>query len=402
MSGGRVLRVGVAERRGRLAGRLLRGAGSCEEVVEALVALHATDPATVFLTVAARLREPGSGVAALEDALYGETGSLVRMLAMRRTMFVVSRDAAPTVYAAAGRQIAAKEHKGLLAYLAEGGGWDETWLEDVQDQVRAALDTHGETSGAGLSKLVPGLREQVLVAAGKPYETRQNVASRIIRTMAAQGRIERRRPAGSWTSSQFRWANAEPLPEVPVAEARAGVVKAWLGAYGPGTAADLKWWTGWSLTEVRKALAAVGAQEVLLDEGAGYVLPGDAEPRTGGPRTDVRRTDVPPPAATLLPALDPAPMGWQDRDWFLPQSHRAALFDRSGNVGPTVWWGGEVIGGWAHRADGTVGWRLLADRGAEAADAVEAAAGRLTAFLADGGVTVTPRFRTPLERELSA
>ena len=31
------------------------------------------------------------------------------------------------------------------------------------------------------------------------------------------------------------------------------------------------------------------------------------------------------PVATLLPALDPTPMGWQERDWFLGQ-HRSALF----------------------------------------------------------------------------
>jgi hypothetical protein len=38
--------------------------------------------------------------------------------------------------------------------------------------------------------------------------------------------------------------------------------------------------------------------------------------------------------------------------------------------------------------------------GAEGAAAVEAAAGGLADWL--GGVRVTPRFRTPLERELSA
>lgn len=380
-------RIPDTERRDRLAGRQLRRARACEEVVAALVALHATDPATVFLSVWAR------GAQGVEEALYGETGTLVRMLAMRRTMFVVSRETAPGVYAAAGRQIAARERKGLLAYLAEGGGWDEAWLEDVEAEVRAALDAHGATGGTGLSRLVPRLREQVVVAVGKPYETRQNVASRILRTMAAEGRIERRRPAGSWTSSQFRWANAEPLPQVPVDEARAAVVRAWLAAYGPGTEADLKWWTGWSLTEVRKALAAVGAEQVLLDEaGPGHVLPGDTEPPAG----------TPAPAATLLPALDPTPMGWQYRDWFLPQAHRASLFDRTGNVGPTVWWGGEVIGGWAHRADGAVVWRLLTDRGAEAEAAVSTEAARLTELLAHSGAIVTPRFRTPLERELSA
>lgn len=379
----------LEERRQRAARLVGRGAGDVAQVVEGLVALHATDPATVFLSVGARLADPARMVQAVEDALYGEDRSLVRMLAMRRTMFVVARQEAAVFYAAAGQQIAAKERQKLLAYLAEGGGWDETWLAGTQAAVEAALAAHGDRSGSELSRLVPQLREQVTVARGKPYETTQNVASRVIRTMATANLIERRRPAGSWTSSQFRWAKGQPLPPVPVAEARAHVVRAWLRAYGPGAEADLKWWTGWTLGEVRKALAAVGAESVQLPEGPAYVLPGGAEP-----------TPERAPAAALLPGLDPVPMGWQHRDWFLPQDHRAALFDGTGNVGPTVWWGGEVIGGWAQRADGTVVWRQLTDRGRDAARAVDRAAAELTALL--GGVRVTPRFRTPLERELAA
>jgi hypothetical protein len=323
-------------------------------------------------------------------------------------MFVVARQDAADVFAASGRDIAARERKKLLEYLATGGGWDAAWLAGVEAEVEAALEEHGERSGAQLSKLVPGLAQRVVVARGKPYETTQNVASRVIRTMAAEYRIERRRPLGSWTSSQFRWARAEPLPERPVAQARAEIVKAWLRAYGPGSEADLKWWTGWSLTEVRKALKAVGAEVVRLAEGPGYVLPGDTGPGAGSANGPAESRgsglaggasgDPAPPSAALLPGLDPTPMGWQYRDWFLPQSHRAALFDGTGNVGPTVWWGGEVIGGWAQRADGAVVWRQLTDRGAAAARAVDAAAAQLADML--GGVRITPRFRTPLEREL--
>lgn len=402
------MRIGEPERRVRIGARQgLGGAGvdvgatdadiaadadagvaAVREVVRQVVALHATDPASVFLSVVARLARPEVGVGAVERALY-EDRSLVRMLAMRRTMFVVGREFAPVVYAAAGRRIAVRERKGLLAFLAEGGGWDEKWLAEVEADVEQALAEHGECGGAQLARLVPRLREQVVVARGKPYEATQNVASRIIRTMAAEGRIERGRPAGSWTSSQFRWARAEPFPQRPAEEARAEVVRAWLAAYGPGTEADIVWWTGWGVGEVRKALAAVGAERVLLDEGPGHVLPGDTA-----------ATRPAPPAARLLPALDPTPMGWRSRDWFLPPSHRAALFDRTGNVGPTVWWDGEVIGGWAQRPDGTVVWRQLTDRGKAAADAVAERAERLTALLA--GVRITPRFRTPLERELSA
>ena len=387
-------RIGDRERRARLAVRHRLaaglGAGTCEDVTRTLVVLHATDPAAVFLSVGARLADPAGTVERVEEALYGRPVTLVRMLAMRRTMFVVNRDAAPDVFAAAGRQIAVRERKNLLAYLADGGGWDERWLAAAEAEVEAALAEHGDSSGAELSRYVPRLREQVVVARGKPYETTQNVASRIIRTMAAEYRIERRRPAGSWLSSQFRWARAEPLPDRPVDRARAAVVRSWLAAYGPGSAADLKWWTGWPLGEVRKALAAIGAQTVETEGAAeAYVLPGDDG-----------EVEPAPPAAVLLPGLDPTPMGWQQRDWYLPQEHRKALFDTTGNVGPTVWWDGEVIGGWGQRADGTVVWRQLADRGARADTAADEAAAALTARLA--GVRITPRFRTPMERELSS
>jgi hypothetical protein len=75
------------------------------------------------------------------------------------------------------------------------------------------------------------------------------------------------------------------------------------------------------------------------------------------------------------------------------------LFDRNGNAGPTVWVDGRVVGGWGHRRSGEVVVRLLRDVGSEAHAAIDAEAGRLAAWLGD--TWIRPRFRTPLERELS-
>ena len=91
-------------------------------------------------------------------------------------------------------------------------------------------------------------------------------------------------------------------------------------------------------------------------------------------------------------------MGWSARDWYLDPDHRAALFDRTGNIGPTVWADGRVVGGWAQRADGHVVWRVLQDVGAVTAAAITAEAARLQAWIGDA--RVIPKFRTPLEREL--
>jgi hypothetical protein len=102
--------------------------------------------------------------------------------------------------------------------------------------------------------------------------------------------------------------------------------------------------------------------------------------------------------ATLLPALDPTPMGWKNRDWFLGIDPRH-VFDRAGNIGPTLWWNGEIIGSWAIAPDGELRTKAIADRGAEAHAAIERAASRLHARL-DGAV-VTPAIRVPLDQSLT-
>ncbi len=147
------------------------------------------------------------------------------------------------------------------------------------------------------------------------------------------GRLVRGRRLGTWTSRQHTWEPAtlwwpDGLEPVEPARARSELVEQYLRRFGPATGNDVAWWTGWSKGTTAKALAAVDT----VERTRGLVLADDVEP-----------TDEPEPTALLLPALDPTPMGWKQRDWFLP-ADASALYDAYGNLGPTVWWGGEVIG----------------------------------------------------------
>ncbi|MGW0662725.1 winged helix DNA-binding domain-containing protein [Streptodolium elevatio] len=394
-----VRHIDTAERRARLARRHLLAdpprAVDPTAVAGALVALHSTDPATVFLSVAARSTAAASDI---EKALYDER-SLVRMFGMRRTVFVLPAALVPIVHSSTTAAIAAKERTEMLKLgfgTEPGATVAAAWLDEVEASVVAHLASLTDATGAELAELEPRLRAAVVYGVGTKWETEQTASMRVLRKLSMDGSIVRGRPRGTWTSSQYRWAAAAPQPDLPVPQARADLVRAWLAAFGPGTEADIKWWTGWTLGNVRSALKTVGAAAVSLDGGdTGYVLPDDVSPlsaESAGAPT--------PPRAALLPALDPTPMGWQQRDWYLEPSFRTSLFDRSGNVGPTVWWQGRVIGGWAQRADGSVVWRLLEDAGREAESAVAAEAERTAAWIGD--VRVTPRFRTPLERELVA
>ncbi len=128
-------------------------------------------------------------------------------------------------------------------------------------------------------------------------------------------------------------------------------------------------------------------RQVDLSGAAGVVLPDDVEVEPS-----------PDPWAALLPPLDPTVMGWKERGWYLGE-HGPTLFDSSGNAGPTVWWHGRVVGGWAARKDGEIAFRLLEDVGSDAAAAIEAETARLAAWL--GERKMIPRVGTPLERELA-
>lgn len=356
-----------------------------------MVGLHSSDPVTVYLSAWAR--QAGFVREDLEHALYDER-TLLRMLGMRRTMFVVPRDLAAIMQAACTEALLPPERRRLLRMLGEQGvATDpEAWLADVETKVLQALAVHGEATATELREDVVELKEQLSFGAGKSYGGKVGVSTRVLFMLATAGAIVRGRPRGTWLSSQYRWALTEewvggPLPELGRADAQAELLRRWLGTFGPGTLVDMKWWTGWTVRDTKASLAAVGAVEVELDDGTGWVLPDDLEP-----------TADPPEWVALLPSLDPTVMGWKERYWYLGD-HQTELFDRNGNAGPTVWWNGRVVGGWAQQRDGEIAVALLEDIGAEAAGMVATEAERLQAWLGDS--RITPRFRSPLDKRLA-
>jgi len=387
--------MSVDERRARLARRHHLAAEARSDAVVTvagdLVGFHGTDPASVFLSAAARMRAPS--VATLETALY-EDRALVRTLGMRRTMFVLPVELVPVVQAACTDALVPGERKRTLRMLEEDGVADaENHLRALQEATLAAIAERGEATGAELSRTVPDLGRQLAVGAGTKWEGTVGIATRVLFLLSTEQRIVRGRPRGSWTSSQYRWSPMSSWlpPGVPAPaadEARVELARRWLRGFGPATVADLKWWTGLTLGQVRTALAALELEEVDLDGDPGIVLADDVAP-----------TPEPGPWIALLPSLDPTTMGWQRRGWYLGD-HATTLFDRNGNAGPTVWSDGRVVGGWAQRRTGEVVFRLLEDVGAEVVAAIGMEADRLTGWLGD--VRVAPRFATPLQRTLAA
>lgn len=392
--------VDVHHRRARLAHRHLLATADDDvvRVAGALCGLHSSDAQTVMLS--ARARVDGLAVADVERALYDDR-SLARILAMRRTLFVVPTDDVERLHAAVTRAQVAPQRRRLVTMLEQGGDLDEgtdvaAWLDRVSEDTLAALHARGEATATELTEDVPDLARRITVAPDRRWGGRFGVSTRVLFLLATEGRILRGRPRGSWQSTQYRWAPVDTwfdgrvdVDALAADHARVALARRWLHAFGPATVDDLQWWTGWTKTATRQALAAVDPVEVDLDGRPGIVAPDDLDV---APATD--------PWVALLPGLDPTVMGWKNRDFFLDADLRPHLFDRNGNAGPTVWVDGRVVGGWAHRPDGEVVVRWLADVGTDAVTRVEAEATALAGWLGD--VRIVPRFRTPLEKDLSA
>jgi hypothetical protein len=353
-----------------------------------LIGLHATDPATPYLTLWARL--PGFAVADLDAELY-ERRTLVKHLAMRRTLWTVLAGDLPLIQSGASDRVADNERRRLAADAQKAGITEDgdAWLETACAAVLGYLAEHGAASAKELREALPELAGRYDYAPGKRWGGETPLAPRVLTVLSVRGDIVRGSNDGRWTVSRPRWTSmtdwlqARPGTATPEA-ARTELVRRWLRAFGPATVTDVKWWFGNTLTWARQALRDIDAVEVDLDGTPGYVLPDDL--------------DIEPDAdswAALLPGLDVTTMGWYDRDWYVGE-HRGQVFDANGNGGPTTWWNGRIVGGWGQNPDGEVEVRLLEDVGRDGMRALKWRADELTKWAA--GVRVSPRFPSPLSK----
>jgi Winged helix DNA-binding domain len=254
-----VHRISDEERRRRIGvrHRLVPGsrASTLREAAAAMVALHATDPAGLFLEALAHMTD--SSPASLSRELYDDR-TVLRLLAMRRTLFLAAIDDVPVIHAAASRGVAEMERRRTLRMLAEAGVGPEParLFGELEAIGLEAIRARGEAATAELRGLDPRLGRRITTSGGTPYEGTISVASKVASHLALDGRIGRDRPRGTWISGQFRWSPVERwLPdgirELPVDAARAELVRRWLLTFGPGTRDDIAWWTGWGVGATR-------------------------------------------------------------------------------------------------------------------------------------------------------
>ena len=264
---------------------------SAVAVTRSLVALHSSDPVSVYLSVLAR--SPSATVESVSDALYGDR-QLARVHGMRRTLWVADIDTAADIVTASGSRLAQAERKRWTNSLAEAGVGDPgAWIDGACAEILAFVTEAGLVDTQTIGEALPHRAVGFEVATGKVYAGTITAHTRILLMLAFEGLIMRTEPRGSWIASQYQWAESEswlgrPLVEgngeppnakrkrTRVASAQAAVIDRYLQAFGPATTDDVVWWTGWPKGAIGKALASLGSIEVDLDGGTGWLSPSDS------------------------------------------------------------------------------------------------------------------------------
>jgi hypothetical protein len=147
---------------------------------------------------------------------------------------------------------------------------------------------------------------------------------------------------------------------------------------------------GSTKSSIRTALSDAGAVPVLLEDGGPAWVAASYEPPD----------EIREPWVALLPGLDPTPMGWKQREWYLPSSVAQTVFDRNANAGPTVWIDGQIAGGWAQLPSGEVVFDLPDSVKTQYASLLSAAVERTESVI--GQARVKPRFPSPSHKALLA
>lgn len=278
----------------------MAGQGTLLRAVDQSVGVYGTAP-TCFLSALARV--PDLTLDGFNDAISDR--KLVRIRAMRYSVYTLSADLLPIV-AAATKRLTRK----MNPYRKRLGDR----YEGLADRLEAAL-SDGPLAAADIRSRID------------PDGELGELFSVFIGMAAADYRIVRTITTGSWRSDRYLYARwRDWLPDVDPesidpSDAMRLLLESYVAAYGPVTLDDVRWWTGWNKAETLE-----------VAEGIDLSQSGTALADLDGLR--------------LLPVWDVLLVAYRNRERFLDPGYSPLVYDRFGNATSVVFDRGEVVGQW--------------------------------------------------------
>jgi hypothetical protein len=286
--------------------------------------LHATGATTPYLSLLARMntfdREN------LEEELYRKK-SLARVRYARNTFYILPKEMLPVAFAAVRSKAQASTEKYLGHLQLTPAAYD-----NLTRKIFDLLQREGLAIGEIKDELgpVPSL-------------------SLILRLMCFQGILICGKPKGGWKSSLHTYhLMSKYYPDINLdlygeEDARERMITYYIEAFGPVTEKDIVWWTGFSKSQVKKALIKRETELTkigIADLGSQYYLFASQLESLESSGYSRQKT------VNLLPNLDPYLMGYRDRERHLDPEFFNFIYDRSGNATASILCNGKIIGVW--------------------------------------------------------
>ncbi len=322
-------------------------AGTLAEAVRRAACVYGSAP-TCHLSV--QSRAGGYAPRALDDAVM-RTRDLVRVRAMRGSVYLVPRDLVPHALELTAMR--------PVAHYAKLAGIEVREYAPLARRIEKVVGERPRTA----AEIRDALGRKAPEGAG---------LSAILGRMGREGRIVRAEVRGGARSQSYEYARMADWMSLPEErpskeEALRALASLWLAANGPATSGDLAWWAGVSKRDAGAALAAIGVRAVKVKGLEGEIV---ATPEL---LDDLARAPEADDEVHLLPLWDSYLMAHEDRRRYLDAAREPYVVDPAGNVTNVVLRGGRVAGVWD--LDGE---RLLyAPFGTLPSRRLEEAAGRL-------------------------
>jgi len=206
--------------------------------------------------------------------------------------------------------------------------------------------------------------------------------------MCDQGLLIRGEPQSGWKSNIHTYYSFDEyfpdldLNEMDESSARKRMVEQYITSYGPVSARDISWWTGFPKGEVNQLLDDMGQELATVrisDFDGPFIILASDEGRMNSVKSMTK------PQVSLLPALDPYMMGYKERGRFLDEKIYDFIYDRSGNATYSVLIDGRIEGvwDWTDQKEPTIKYCLFKDHCSDIIDVLHSKAIKMGRFLFD-------------------
>ncbi|MFX1306945.1 MAG: DNA glycosylase AlkZ-like family protein [Promethearchaeota archaeon] len=294
------------------------------QITEDLCGLHSTGLTTSYLSLFVRTNNFKKEH--LEKELY-ISKTLGRIRGMRKTLFVQTKNMIPIVFAATISLI-------------------EKTLEKYMEYHKISLKEYQEISNQ-IINLLKG-RELSTSAIKKELNSKRLIPE-IIHLMCNYGILIRTKPIKDWKDRRNEYALFKDyfptinLEKVNQKEAIQYLIKKYVKTYGPVSENDISWWTGLTKSKIRDAIKNFedSLKKVKIISCKGNFLMDNSDMKELQKLTNLDKHTL-----SLLPELDPYPMGYKERERYIDIHNHNKIFDRSGNIAATIILDGIVIGVW--------------------------------------------------------